>query len=180
MTPPRHDQPAMTDRQADITLEPTRAAVRAARRFVDETLEAWDRGEVADDACLVVSELVTNAVLHANTRVLVCLVDGQGVIRVEVSDESSALPNFRRYTDTALTGRGLHLVEAMSLRWGVEPGSGGKLIWAELGLGADHQGSTGSTGSSPGRPGGLSASAAGGSDSPTGGPRDSESLELAA
>lgn len=95
-------------------------------------LDEADRLDLADTAELLVSELVTNAVLHAGTEVAVeASVDGTS-LRVEVRDGSSHLPSPRAYGRLASTGRGLHLLEALVDQWGVDRDPPGKRIWFEL------------------------------------------------
>jgi hypothetical protein len=109
-----------------------RASPAHARRFVDATLGSWQRGEFAERASLLVSELVTNAVLHAGTPLDVVLRLGADRLRVEVRDGSPRLPERKHYATTASTGRGLLLVEALAAAWGVEEAGGGKVVWFEL------------------------------------------------
>ena len=81
----------------------------------------------------VVSELVTNAILHARTPFKVRVSNGVHAIRVDVSDESSDVPTPRPYDITDVTGRGLHIVAGLADRWGVSRHSGGKTVWFEIG-----------------------------------------------
>jgi anti-sigma regulatory factor (Ser/Thr protein kinase) len=83
---------------------------------------------------LLLSELVTNAVVHAGTDVEVRLTSNEGVLRVEVSDGNPRLPAARRPSALAGTGRGLHLVQALASSWGVVPVAGGKMVWFEVGI----------------------------------------------
>ena len=90
------------------------------------------KDDVADVAELLVSELVTNAVLHAGTVVrLRILGDGSGV-RIEVSDGMEAKPSRRRYSAEAATGRGLGLVEALAADWGTRSDGAGKTVWCTV------------------------------------------------
>ena len=107
-------------------------AIGRARRFVGATLERWGFPEVIDDAALVVSELATNAVLHARSAFHVSIrVAGEG-IRVSVHDESPVAPAPRGYSVSSATGRGLRMVDAVSSRWGTIPLPNRKAVWAEL------------------------------------------------
>jgi anti-sigma regulatory factor (Ser/Thr protein kinase) len=117
-------------------------SVGAGRRFVQATLRDWGQEALADTAQLLVSELVTNAVLHAKTGPTVVVRLGGDVIRIEVLDGSSRLPRAKGYGVESSTGRGLLLVDRMAASWGTEirPG-GGKVVWFELALesgGRDH------------------------------------------
>jgi anti-sigma regulatory factor (Ser/Thr protein kinase) len=110
-----------------------RTAPSRARRFVAETLRSWDvPRRVIDDAVLLVSELVTNALLHARSAPVVELDRLNGRIRFVVCDDSPALPRRRRYARDAVTGRGIALVETLATQWGSEPTGEGKRVWFEL------------------------------------------------
>jgi anti-sigma regulatory factor (Ser/Thr protein kinase) len=117
---------------AETRLDGTRADVGAGRRFVRQTLEAWDCESVVESAALVVSELITNVVLHARTAVEMRVQRQGDRVRIEVGDQSPALPRLRRFTGQAATGRGLQLVAAMGSAWGVDRRTGGKIVWVEL------------------------------------------------
>jgi hypothetical protein len=80
-------------------------------------------------AISVVSELTTNAVLHARTEFAVELVLAGGKLEVRVADSSPHLPVRRRYDDDAATGRGLALLEALTSDWGVTATDDGKVVW---------------------------------------------------
>ncbi|RRQ80629.1 hypothetical protein CQW44_31760 [Streptomyces griseofuscus] len=116
-------------------------SVGAARRVVRELLTVWDVPEgVRDDVVLVVSELITNALVHAGgTRIGCRLHRTAERIRVEVADETagdagSALPVTCRPGPEDPHGRGLLLVEALSLGWGVTLPSdrAGRVVRADL------------------------------------------------
>ena len=93
------------------------------------TLADWDCAAVEDTVILLVSELVTNAVLHARSRLTICIDRNGDELRVGVSDSSAVIPRPRRYSSDAATGRGLGLVELMSATWGATPNDAGKEIW---------------------------------------------------
>ena len=107
-------------------------SVGLARRFVSDALCTWGINGLVDSARLVVSELVTNAVLHARSDVSVTLLFDGLKVRLEVSDDSPEPPRKRHYGNDATTGRGLALVDATSSSWGTTLGEGGKTVWAEL------------------------------------------------
>jgi anti-sigma regulatory factor (Ser/Thr protein kinase) len=96
-------------------------------------LQGWGipRDTVAD-AVLLVSELVTNALLHARSAPSVEVTYGVGVIRCDVIDNSPLVPRRRHYANDAVTGRGIALVEALAARWGSERDGVGKRVWFEL------------------------------------------------
>jgi anti-sigma regulatory factor (Ser/Thr protein kinase) len=115
-----------------VALRPVPASAGTARRFVVATLRDWDLEELVDTAALLVSELVTNAILHARSDVTVAVRALDDRVRVEVVDEADGVPLLRHATDTATTGRGLALVDACAWSWGVEPHPPGKAVWFDL------------------------------------------------
>lgn len=108
----------------------------AARRFVTGVLGCppFGEGAPAADAQLVVSELASNAVLHAGSPFSVSVRFEPGCVRIEVQDWNPRLPVMREPGTAARSGRGLRLVDAVASDWGVEPGPDGKTVWAELPL----------------------------------------------
>jgi anti-sigma regulatory factor (Ser/Thr protein kinase) len=114
------------------SLPPHPSSIGAARRFVRTALVAAGRTELLDDAELAVSEIVTNAVVHAGTRIQVEVVLGPVLLRVEVQDSSPHQPRARRYAATASTGRGLGLLNEVAADWGVRATEDGKAVWFEL------------------------------------------------
>lgn len=117
---------------SSTSLPPHPSSIGAARRFVRSALLSSGREELADDAELAVSEVVTNAVVHAGTRIEVNVVLGPVLVRVEVEDGSPHQPRARRYATTASTGRGLGLLNDTAADWGVRPTTRGKAVWFEL------------------------------------------------
>ncbi|MGW3989648.1 SpoIIE family protein phosphatase [Streptomyces sp. NPDC004830] len=108
-------------------------AVMHARRFSARTLRSWGVVEEADTVLLVVSELVTNALVHTQGAVRVDLTLAADRLRVTVSDSSPRAPAKPVVVDWESTGgRGLFLVEAVSAAWGSVPVGGGKQVWSEL------------------------------------------------
>lgn len=119
----------------DLQLPCHPAAVRAARERIGQVVAEVTRGTtVVDAAELVVSELVTNALRHAQSTVGLRLRLGQDALFVEVSDSDTRLPRLTRATPDDEHHRGLYLVEAMADRWGTRPTPDGKVVWAELTL----------------------------------------------
>ena len=103
-----------------------------ARRLVRAELVATGREDLIDAAELLVSEVVTNALVHAGTPIEVtALVTGTG-LRVEVGDGSAHLPSPRHHAAMAGTGRGLRLLQQMVDSWGAYPFADGKVVWFEL------------------------------------------------
>ncbi|MFF0105851.1 SpoIIE family protein phosphatase [Streptomyces hirsutus] len=141
---PRSDDVALLlMRYEGMTLRPLREtwtvwrvpqAVGHARRFTRRTLRSWGVSEDLDTALLVVSELVTNALVHTEGQVRLDLTLVGTRLRLAVADaspRSPAKPNSIGWEATG--GRGILLVEALSAAWGTLPVSGGKQVWAELG-----------------------------------------------
>ncbi|MFE1246997.1 ATP-binding protein [Streptomyces sp. NPDC058741] len=127
-------------------LPATLESPRQARRQVTDELRRRCHSQCAEEAALVISELVTNAVLHGASpvwHILKVVCDGASscVIRVEVGDhglgwDGSLTP--RSTGGDACGGRGLHLVEALSSRWGTCRLPHGQLVWAELTTASPH------------------------------------------
>lgn len=118
---------------AELTLSGVTASVPLARRFVRSTLQSWERDGLIETAVLVVSELATNAVLHARSAFTVTVVlDEHGGLRIEVLDGSPKLPLRRAASRGATTGRGLAIVQGLVTDWGSEPLETGKRIWVQL------------------------------------------------
>ncbi|MGW5283269.1 ATP-binding protein [Streptomyces collinus] len=113
-------------------------AVGTARRVVRDLLTVWGVAEsVRDDAALVLSELVTNALVHAAGERVVCRVrSAADRVRLEIEDQNRgrALPFPRKPGPDDQNGRGLFLVAALSDDWGVTlaPGRPARIVWAEL------------------------------------------------
>ena len=82
---------------------------------------------------LVVSELATNAVLHARSPYDVRVITGLDALRIEVADESPQLPSLRNGGSRSVSGRGLAIVDRLVRQWGVVPEAPGKRIWVEFG-----------------------------------------------
>lgn len=111
---------------------PTPSSARVARRFVADVLTGWGRAELVDTTALVVGELVGNAIRHGGSRYRVTVSCDETGLRVEVTDLSSSVPEVRPDTQEGTGGRGLHLVEALSRRWGTDVHDDGKTVWAEI------------------------------------------------
>jgi anti-sigma regulatory factor (Ser/Thr protein kinase) len=117
---------------AELALAGDVQDVRTARRFVTEMLSEWQAEEYALAAAQIVSELATNAALHAHTPFTVRLRLEGALLHLEVQDGSRRPVSRRRYGADAATGRGLAVVEALSHSWGVAAASDGKRVWVRL------------------------------------------------
>jgi anti-sigma regulatory factor (Ser/Thr protein kinase) len=140
--PPVDDVALLLLRYDGMKVRPVRAssvvwrlpdAVMHARRFTTRTLRAWDLTDLTDVAQLVISELVTNALVHTHGAVRLDLTLTGDRLRMAVSDSSPRAPARPVVVDWEATGgRGLLLIEAMSGAWGSVPVSGGKQVWSEI------------------------------------------------
>ncbi|MFJ8200798.1 PAS domain S-box protein [Streptomyces sp. NPDC096152] len=117
---------------ADLTATP--ASVREGRAFLDRALTSWDCGATADDARLLLSETLTNAVQHAEGPIGLRLCRTTTDLTVEVSDHSPHLPQPRLAAQDEESGRGLLLVRTLAESWGVRPTDEGKTTWFTLKL----------------------------------------------
>ena len=103
-----------------------------ARKFVSEALSRWDCESALDTVQLLVSELVTNAVVHAGSRPNVAVLLLPHAVRVEVADEAPAGLAPRDAGDADESGRGLFLLDELSSAWGVDASDDGKTVWFEV------------------------------------------------
>lgn len=105
-----------------------------ARRLVTTSLRDWSLEAGNADVCLVVSELVTNAVRHARLDAVHVRVSQVGPrrVRVAVVDRSRSMPRLVRAGVGEESGRGLVAVAGCSAAWGVEPVPWGKRVWADV------------------------------------------------
>ena len=121
----------------EVRFAPALTAPASARAFVRRHLTHHGLPYLIDDICLVVSELVTNAVVHALTPVRVEIEEMLFCVKLTVSDESADLPVLlpERVADKAEGGRGLGVIDAVCSDWGTDPGQGGgKSVWAQFGV----------------------------------------------
>lgn len=118
---------------AVVDLGPQPADVSAARRFLAEHCRRWGCANLISDAQVVVTELVTNAFVHAGTRCELRAGLTDRALRLQVTDYGPGMPDPQAADDRAEGGRGLLLVSALCVAWGVEAlPDGGKVVWAEL------------------------------------------------
>jgi anti-sigma regulatory factor (Ser/Thr protein kinase) len=123
---------------AGMALPIDERSVATARRLL---LAALDEREdpAVDDAVLVISELVTNAVRHTRTVLFVLVTIENHTLHVDVTDDDPTLPVPPDPEHDATNGRGLRIVDALATRWGVTPTTEGKAVWFEMQL-AQHDG----------------------------------------
>ena len=130
--PPGHGVPWPLVSALDLGMLPS--AVPCARHYTTYILSEWDHlRHLAEDATIIVSELVTNAVNHGGGPVTVCLRASSERLLIEVWDSQSAPPERYPHALDAECGHGLDIVAALSRDWGYCPGcGGGKTVWAVL------------------------------------------------
>ena len=127
------------DVEAALRLPPSPRAAARARKFISDFCSAAGLpAATCQDAALLVSELVTNAVIHGRTTATVEVHRPADTLRVTVRDDNPQLPAVgdspdldAQYLD-AESGRGLLIVSKTASRWGIEADDGGKAIWFEL------------------------------------------------
>jgi len=118
---------------------PEPAAVPGARRRAGHALRAWGLGEVADDALMALSELLTNAVtasagMPALPLVRVRLLADPGQLVIEVFDRADGIPEIRSPALDEVGGRGLAVVAALARRWDWTRHRDGKIVWCDFWL----------------------------------------------
>jgi len=117
---------------------PLPSAVPCARLHAKNILREWDLAHVADDAELIVSELMTNALTAAGPLpniepIVLHLRASDEYLMIQVWDALLAAPAPRPHAIDSETGRGLEIVSLLSDHWGFyHPADGGKLVWAAL------------------------------------------------
>ncbi|MEU0177446.1 SpoIIE family protein phosphatase [Streptomyces massasporeus] len=126
--------------RAAASFEPVGRSVASARSFVRDTLQGWGFADIVDDAVVLTSELVTNAVVHAGTSAdVLCLRSDEGA-RIEVADRypEREIPlqatSINMGSPDREGGRGLQLCAALAGRWGVEYTPTHKTVWFQLDL----------------------------------------------
>ncbi|WP_327326434.1 SpoIIE family protein phosphatase [Streptomyces sp. NBC_01210] len=126
--------------RAAASFDPVGRSVATARAFVRDTLQGWGYADVVDDAVVLTSELVTNAVVHAGTSADVLCLRTEDGVRVEVADRYPEREIPIQGTGLSLgspdreNGRGLLLCAALASRWGVEYTPTYKQVWFQLDL----------------------------------------------
>lgn len=130
----------MITARAAANFDPVGRSVATARSFVRDTLQGWGFADIIDDAVVLTSELVTNAVVHAGTSAdVLCLRSDEGV-RIEVADRYPEREIPLQATAVNMGspdregGRGLQLCAALAGRWGVEYSPTHKQVWFQLDL----------------------------------------------
>jgi anti-sigma regulatory factor (Ser/Thr protein kinase) len=110
-----------------------RTAAGEARRLLTDALQRTGHdGELLHDACLVLTELAANAVVHSRLPFSVSIRSEDSTLHLLVHDRSQVVPVMRGDSATKTSGRGLRLVTTLASRWGVDVVPDGKVVWAEF------------------------------------------------
>ncbi|MFI8278207.1 ATP-binding protein [Streptomyces sp. NPDC085929] len=131
---PLHTGLSVAGQRRRLALSGVRGHVAKGRDFTRQALQdwGWDGNATAEDALLLVSELLTNASLHAGGCVELALTAG-AVLRIEVFDGTTTPPRRHPSPQRGLPGgHGLYIVERLSDRWGTVTHENGKAVWAEI------------------------------------------------
>jgi serine phosphatase RsbU (regulator of sigma subunit) len=109
------------------------ATIRLARQFVEREVLTRGADLLVDEVTLAAAELLANAVQHGTPPVWVAISGDRHKVRLEVRDGNPRPPVRLAANPSNMTGRGLALVDAVAVRWGIDrAGSGGKIVWAEF------------------------------------------------
>jgi anti-sigma regulatory factor (Ser/Thr protein kinase) len=120
--------------RASVDVPATSHGPAAARRLVAALLPVWGFPDLKDDAELIVSELVTNAYLHApgGDSFELELVRRTEGVRISLADGASVRPMIADLSADHPSGRGMAIIAALASRWGAEDHHGGKRVWVDL------------------------------------------------
>ena len=119
-------------RTAEAALALDRTSPRQSRQLARLALTGWCDDEVLSSIELLISELVSNSVEHAETDVDVRIAVGTTMARVEVTDRSPSVPVMRSPDDYSPDGRGMLIVDKVATRWGVQARRTSKCVWFEI------------------------------------------------
>lgn len=109
------------------------SAVPCARLHARLVLAEWNLSRLSDDAELLVSELVTNGIMHASGRLVRLWLRSDGrQLAILIGDQSSVAPIPAEQDADAPDGRGLAIVDALAARWGTYLAGDGKIVWCTL------------------------------------------------
>lgn len=115
---------------SSLVLPPQTSSVRAARAFARERCSTADlRPPACDLVVLLVSELVTNAIVHAGSEARLAITTSGSSLRVEVGDDSPVHPRVLALGPAAPHGRGVGFVARLATSWGVRDEPVGKVVW---------------------------------------------------
>lgn len=121
-------------RHVSANFPPDITSVPAARRLVQRQLANWEVEDSDGIVALLVTELVTNVVVHAQTDVEVVVAVAEGTVEVAVADGSRRTVWPLRLVWTSERGRGLLLLDRLADLWGVQPNERGKSVWFRVAI----------------------------------------------
>ncbi|MFI7213864.1 ATP-binding protein [Micromonospora maritima] len=117
----------------DVELPPVVEAAREARALVTERCIRWGLPELAEPACIAVTEMVGNVVAHAATPMTLRLAPRGSALHVAVRDHAAGRPTYAGPAPVdSVGGRGLLLIDVVARRWGSTPLPDGKVVWCVL------------------------------------------------
>ncbi|GLZ04477.1 hypothetical protein Acsp03_19430 [Actinomadura sp. NBRC 104412] len=116
--------------QCALSMEADPRSVPTARQVLRAALEGWGVPQLEEDATLVTSELVDNAVRHSRTLTFVVKPRSEGHVELEVWDDNPEPPEEQDSGPESIGGRGLMIVGALASDWGWRPTNNGKVVWA--------------------------------------------------
>jgi signal transduction histidine kinase/DNA-binding response OmpR family regulator/serine phosphatase RsbU (regulator of sigma subunit) len=138
------DQSAAQESSVSIAITGDLSKLRPTRQEVARRLREWGaEPDLVDDVVLLVSELVTNAVVHGRPPVELRVRRSRAHLVLEVEDHASYLPRRMRPTEHDEHGRGLQLVALLADRWGTRPTHDGKVVWCVFSDGVNRSGGEG-------------------------------------
>jgi anti-sigma regulatory factor (Ser/Thr protein kinase) len=117
-----------------VELPATRAAPRLGREFVRAALDDWGLTTLVDTATLLVSEVVTNAVVHANSRSTLSVEQTPVAVRFTVTDRGGGVAERGAARSGLAGGHGLALLDTLARRWGARRVDDGHEVWFDLGV----------------------------------------------
>jgi len=126
-------------KQTSLSLASHVSSPSIARAAARGFLTGCNLDQLIEDTSLLVSELVTNAVLHGGSDIDLRMAADETTLRVEVFDTSERLAAVRNPGTDDEFGRGLHLVDALAKHWGSDRCAGGKVTWFSLNAVTQHQ-----------------------------------------
>ena len=124
--------PGARVRCLEVELPPATTTPADARQIARQACRDWGLPDAADDVSLVVSELVTNAVVHAKTPLILAIEHEGPTLAVAVGDGQPAAPWLADQSPEHSSGRGIALVSRLSTNWGVVRTVLGKTVWVSL------------------------------------------------
>jgi len=128
---------------SQLEMAPLTTAVACGRLHAKNVLHEWSLGHAAEDASILVSELLTNSVKacrHQGTPVRLRLLADHSQLIIEAWDRNPQVPQQRQADYSDESGRGLNVVAALAVRWGSYRSGNWKVVWAEMLTGISYPG----------------------------------------